>query len=127
RSVAGELERIGEEPVEDAQDEKRIRVDGDLRFRRVGPELDARGGGGRIGHRGAREGGRVTELGFRPDLPELQVRQVEQAVDQVEQAPARGLDLTDRLDLLLLQLTGDLLLQQVDVAQDRGQRRTELV
>ena len=60
-------------------------------------------------------------------LPGLDLRQVEDVVDQPQQVPAGAFDLLQVVDRRLVVLVGGVLLQDLAVADDRVERRAQLV
>ena len=73
------------------------------------------------------QGLNVHRLDEHIHLPGLDLRQVENVVDQSQQVPAGTLDPLQVFDRLLVVLVGGILLEDLAVADDRIERRAQLV
>ena len=94
-----------------------------------GRDADALVLGARFDHRQDVEerGAQVDGLEVELELAGLDLRQVEDVVDQVEEGLAVGEDALDEPLLLLVELAGHAAEEHVAVADDRGERRAQLV
>ena len=89
-------------------------------FTLIGERLDDR-------HHLLKQGLDVDRLDEDIHLPGLDLRQVEDVVDQPQQVPAGAFDLLQVVDRGLVVLVGGVLLQDFAVADDRIERRAQLV
>ena len=129
-AVGGELDGVGEQVLEDLLEALGVAVHG---ARQVLGEVDVERQVLGLGHvaevavDGVAQAGEGDLLDLDRDGAGLDLREVENVVDQVEQVGAGRVDVAGELDLLVGEVAGGVLGELLAEDQDRVERRAQLV
>ena len=128
-ALGRELEGVGDEVVDDLLGLAHVQAQVADARRALHVEPHARGGGAlaQHRHRAGREQLRIGAFEFEDDLARLDLRQVEDVVDEGQQVLAAAVDVFHVLLLLGAQRPGEAVFHDLGETDDRVERRAQLV